>query len=152
MERSGSQKVLLVISILNIIGAVLGILMGFLMITGGALVGAVDSSEAASALAGSGMTQGELSGIAGIAGIVMLVAAVIELILGILGVRAANDNQKIMPVWIVAIVELVLCIIGLIAMLVNGSFSTEGASTIVSLIFAGFTMWIANNIKVQAGK
>ena len=143
---------MLVISILNIIGAALGILMGFLMITGGALVGVVDSSEAASALAGSGLTQGELSGLASIAGIVMLVAGVIELILGILGVRAANDNQKIMPVWIVAIVELVLCIIGLIAMLVNGSFSTEGASTIVSLIFAGFTMWIANNIKVQAGK
>ena len=61
MERSGSQKVLLVISILNIIGAVLGILMGFLMITGGALVGAVSSSEAASALAGSGLTQGELT-------------------------------------------------------------------------------------------
>ena len=54
--------------------------------------------------------------------------------------------------YVVAIVELVLCIIGLIAMFVNGSFSTEGASTIVSLIFAGFTMWIANNIKVQAGK
>ena len=152
MERSGSQKVLLVISILNIIGAVLGILMGIMMITGGALVGAVDSSEAASALAGSGLTQGELSGLAGIGGIVMLVAGVIELILGILGVRAANDNQKIMPVWIVAIVELVLCIIGLIVIIVNGSFSTQGASTIVSLVFAGFTMWIANNIKTQAGK
>ena len=143
---------MLVISILNIIGAALGILMGFLMITGGALVGVVDSSEAASALAGSGLTQGELSGLASIAGIVMLVAGVIELILGILGVRAANDNQKIMPVWIVAIVELVICIIGLIVIIVNGSFSIQGASTIVSLIFAGFTMWIANNIKTQAGR
>ena len=152
MERSGSQKVLLVISILNIIGAALGILMGILMITGGALVGAVSSSEAASALAGTGMTQGEVSGLAGIAGIVMLVAGIIELILGILGVRAANDNQKIMPVWVVAIVELVICIIGLIAIIVNGSFSTQGASTIVSLVFAGFTMWIANNIKTQAGR
>ena len=152
MERSGSQKVLLVLSILNIVVAVLGLIVGIMAIAGGALFGAVDSSEAASALQGTGATQGEVAAGVSLAGLFLLIACAVELLEGILGVRAANDNQKIMPVWIVAIVELVLCIIGLIAMLVNGSFSTEGASTIVSLIFAGFTMWIANNIKVQAGK
>lgn len=151
MERSGSQKVLLVISILNIIGAAFGILGAIAMISGGALLGAVDPTRAAGALAESGLTQSEASALASVGGILVLITAVIELVLGILGVRAANDNQKIKPVWVIAIVELVICIIGVISILVRGNFNANAASTIVSLIFAIFTMWIANNIKKQAG-
>ena len=41
MQRSGSQKVLLVLSILNIIGAVLILLGGLSLLLGGAVFGAV---------------------------------------------------------------------------------------------------------------
>ena len=152
MQRSGSQKALLVISIIEIVFAVIALLGGLMMMFGGSLIGAVDSAEVTEALAGSGITQGELGVLAGMGGLIIIFSGIIELILGILGVRAANDNQKIMPVWIVAIIELVFCVISLIAVIVNGSFSTQGLSTIVSLVFAGFTMWIANNIKTQAGR
>ena len=152
MQRSGSQTALLVLSILNIIGAVIALLGGLAIMFGGALFGAVNSSEAAAALAGSGVTQGEVGIIAGVGGLVIVFSGVIELILGILGVRAANDNQKIMPVWILAIIQLVLSVIALGSTIFGGTFSTQGVSSIVSLIIAALIMWIANNIKREAGK
>jgi len=152
MQRSGSQKVLLVLSILNIIGAVLALLGGLAMMMGGALIGAVDSSEAAAALAGSGVSQGELGVVAALGGFLVIFAGVIELVMGILGVRAANDNQKIMPVWVLSIISLILNAVGFIACIVNGSFGTQGATYIISLILAALMMWIANNIKQEAGK
>ena len=152
MQRSGSQKVLLVLSIINIVFAVLAILAGVTFMLGGSLFGAVASSEAAAALSGTGITQGEAGAIVGIAGYVILFSGVIELILGILGVRAANDNQKIMPVWVLAIIQLVLCAISLITTITGGSFGTQGASSIISLVLAAIIMWLANNIKREAGK
>lgn len=152
MQRSGSQKALLVLSILNIIGAVLALLGGLALMMGGAVIGTVDSSEAAQALAGSGVSQGELGILASLAGFVVLLAGVIELIMGILGVRAANDNQKIMPVWVLAIISLVLNAIGLISTIATGSFGSQGSSYIVSLILAVLMMWICNNIKREAGR
>lgn len=152
MQRSGSQKALLVLSILNIIGAVLALLSGLAMMMGGALIGAVDSSEAAAALQGTGVTQGEIGVVAALAGFMVIFGGIVELIMGILGVRAANNNQKIMPVWVLAIISLVLNAIGLVAAIVNGSFATQGVSYILALILAVLMMWIANNIKREAGR
>ena len=152
MQRSGSQKVLLVLSIIGIIGAVLVLISGLMTMLGGALFGAMSSSEAAAALSGTDLTQGQAGVLFGLGGLFVVLLGVVELILGILGVRAANDNQKIMPVWILAIIEVVLCVISLILTITGGSFSTEGASAIISLIIAALIMWIANNIKREAGK
>ena len=152
MQRSGSQKALLVLSILNIVGAVFALLGGLSIMLGGALFGAVDSSEAASALAGTGVTQGEAGALVGMTGFLIVFAGIIELLVGILGIRAANDNQKIMPVWVLAIIEVVLCVISLISTIAGGSFGSSGASAILSLIFAALIFWIANNIKKEAGK
>ena len=152
MQRSGSQTALLVLSILNIIAAVLMLLGGLAIMLGGAFFGAVDSSEAAAALAGSGVTQGEAGALTALAGFIFVFAGIIELVLGILGVRAANDNQKIMPVWVLSIVQVALCAVSLITDVVDGSFSQQGGSAIVSLIVAVLILWIANNIKKEAGK
>ena len=153
MQRSGSQTALLVLSILNIIAAVLLLLGGLVVMLSGAVLGAVDSSEAAAALAGSGITQGEAGVIAGLAGFVVVFAGIIELVLGILGVRAANDNQKIMPVWVLAIIQVVLSVITLIMDFTGGSFNAQQiGSSVVSLIVAALILWIANNIKKEAGK
>ena len=85
MQRSGSQTALLVLSILNIIAAVLMLLGGLAIMLGGAFFGAVDSSEAAAALAGSGVTQGEAGALTALAGFIFVFAGIIELVLGILG-------------------------------------------------------------------
>ena len=152
MERSGSQKVLLVVSILSIIVAALGILASLAMMVGGSLVGAMPTSEAAEALSGSGVTQGEAGAILGVFGIIILLGCVLELVVGILGVRAANDNQKIMPVWVLALIEVILYVISLVMVFMNGSFGSDGLSTILSLLVAILLFWIANNIKREAGK
>ena len=152
MERSGSQKFLLVISIISIVVAVLGILASLLGVMGGALFGAIDSTEASSALSGTGFTQGEASGLIVFVFLFALISSVIELVVGILGVRAANDNQKIMPVWVIALIEVILYVISLIATAVNGNFAADGLTYIISLVVAVLLFWVANNIKKQAGK
>jgi uncharacterized membrane protein len=151
MERSGSQKVLLVLSILNIVVAVLGLIVGIMAIAGGALFGAVDSSEAASALQGTGATQGQVAAGVSLAGLFLLLACVVELIEGILGVRAANDNQKIMPVWVLALIGVIISFIGAMSLAIQGQF-LENPSMVGSLIGSALMFWIANNIKRQAGK
>lgn len=153
MQRSGSQTVLLILSILNIIAAVLILLGGLVVMLGGAFFGAVDPSEAASVVAGTGYTQGEAGALAALAGFFVVFVGIIELVLGILGVRAANNNQKIMPVWVLAIVQVVLCVISLITNFTGGSLNPQQVgSSVVSLIVAILIMWIANNIKREAGK
>ena len=152
MQRSGSQKALLVFSILNIIGAVIALVGGIGMMMGGVLVGTVDPAETAEVVAETGLTQSEIGVFAGLIGIVLIFSGIISLIMGILGIRAANDNQKIMPVWVLAIIQLVLCVISLITILANGTFASQGPSEIVSVIFAVIILWLANNIKREAGK
>ena len=152
MERSGSQKFLLVISVINIVLAALGILGSIFGIIGGAAVTTADSAEVSSALAGTGMTQVEAGGLFVGMFLFLLIASLIELIVGILGVRAANDNQKIMPVWVLALIDVILYVLGLIATAVNGDFSTNGLSMIFSVLFALLLFWVANNIKKEAGK
>ena len=152
MERSGSQKFLLVISIINIVFAVLGILAGIMGVLGGAVFGAADPQEVASTVAETGVTQGEASGLVVGVFLLVLLASAVELVVGILGVRAANDNQKIMPVWVLAIIDVILYVVGLVIVIVNGDFSSQGVSYILSLAFAILLFWVANNIKQQAGK
>lgn len=147
MQRSGSQKFLLVISVINIVFAVIGILASIAGIAGGAFLGG--SSEAAAELSGTGVTAGAAGGAMVILFLFALITCVIELVVGILGVRAANDNSKIMPVWVLAIIQLALCVVSLISTVVNGG---EFISSILSVAFAGLMFWAANNIKKEAGR
>ena len=150
MERSSSQKVLLVLSILAIIAAAFSLFGAlFFSFGAGAIVGA--GSEAAELTAETGLTSGDLAGMVGLIGISTALTGILYLIEGILGIRAANNNQKIKPVYYIAIISLVLSAISFIMSLVNGSLdaSTIGGS-IVGLIVSIFIVWIANNIKKEA--
>ena len=152
MERSGSQKVLLVLSILNIILAAFVILASLLTIAGGALVGAVPAEEVADSLAETGLTQGQASAAFSAIGLVILIPGALMLLVGILGVRAANNNQKIMPVWVLSVISLVMWVISIVIAVMNGTVGTDIAPNLVSIAIAVLTFWIANNIKREAGK
>ncbi len=152
MERSGSQKVLLVLSILNIILAAFVILASLLTIAGGALVGAVPAEEVADSLAETGLTQGQASAAFSAIGLVILIPGALMLLIGILGVRAANNNQKIMPVWVLSVISLVMWVISIVIAVMNGTVGTDIAPNLVSIAIAVLTFWIANNIKREAGK
>ena len=148
MERSGSQKALLVISILIIIGGAIAILFAIMTGVAGGMVGAASSAQLAEAGVDSSMQAVATGGLT-IITIVSVVSGAISLIEGILGIRAANDNQKIMPVWVLAIIGLAFSVIGIIMSIVNGGFQ---ASSLVGLALSGLMFWIANNIKTEAGK
>ena len=150
MQRSGSQKALLVLSILKIVVAVLGILFGALTFY---TMGSAGVSGVSSAAAEAGVEAEEFLGIGLAIGFVLLVGGLIDIILGILGVRAANDNQKIMPVWWLALIALVFGVIGIVINIVQGNVSSSQlGSDLGSIIFTVLIFWIANNIKRQAGK
>ena len=147
MERSGSQKVLLVLSIIEIIGAIIALITGAMFFLG---AGAVLSD--ASTVAGSGVTQDQGAGSLIILSGILVVEGIWSLLCGIFGVRAANDNQKIMIVWVFCLIGVILAVVGIIAAIVNGRFGSQVWSLLGTLVFSGIMFFIANNIKKEAGK
>ena len=148
MERSQSQKVIRILSIINIIGAVLFIILGFMVIAGGALAGASGGSE----IVAEGITAAEAGGLVSIGGIVFVVIGIIEMLIGILGIRASNDASKIMPVWWLSLISLVMQVAGLVATFVQGGGTNGIIGTIASIAVAALMFWAANNVKAEAGK
>lgn len=149
MNRSGSQKALLVISIINIVVGALVFLLGLVAIMAGGALGSATSAD----LAESGLTTQEASYAAAgmsVVAIVSIISALLSIVEGILGIRAANDAQKIMPVWIISIISLIAVVVSMIFAITQGAFTSNIASYIFSLIASGLMLWIANNIKIQA--
>ena len=147
MERSSSQKALLVISIIEIVIAVLALFAG---ISTGLLGGVVGVAGMQGELTASEVAAGT-AGLAIISAMI-IISAVWSLLCGIFGIRAANDNQKIMIVWVFAIIGVILGVVGIIYSIVNGSFGQNALSMILGLIVDVLLFWIANNIKREAGK
>ena len=140
--RSSSQKFLLVVSIIDIVGGAFVIIAGLMTGILGAGVG-ISGAQA-------GLTSSQAATAAGGLTLITVLAFLsggFDLVEGILGLRAANDNQKIMPVWILSIVSLVIIVIEIIMSLFQGGFSF---TYILSLIISGLMFWIANNIKQEA--
>ncbi len=150
MQPSGSQTGLKVISILDIISGVIVALSAFMMLAGGAVLGS-DPSMAAEAAAETGMEASTVVGLAAGLGIMLLVTAAITLITGILGLRAAKDNQKIKPVWIISVIALVFAVISFIMTVTGGGSGSNIGSSLGSLIMPAITFWLANNVKKEAG-
>lgn len=148
MDRSGSQKFLKVISIIDIVMGAIIIIVSFAAIFMGGIAGIASPDLMASgelSASDAALASGAMS-IIGVFGIVVGAVTVIE---GVLGVRAANDPSKIMPVWILSIIGVAANAVSLIM-----AFAQHGnvVSGLLSLVVSGLMLWVANNIKVQAGK
>ena len=148
MERSGSQKALLVFSIIEIVGAVLIFLTGILLIVGVGALGSASSADLAAAGV-SASNAGLAASVGSMVAILCIFMAIWSLLCGIFGIRAANNNQKIMVVWVFLLIAVILDAVDIIYSLVNGSFQW---SALLSLAVAVFMGWIANNVKKEAGK
>ena len=148
MQRSGSQKALLVISIIQIIGAAIVLITGIMALVGAGASGSINTGDAElnnAVRAGAGAAFG-------LASVLLLLSGGWSLFCGILGVRAANDNQKIMIVWIFSLINLALQAISIIVAIFNGDFGSNWVSYIISLVWPVLMFWIANNIKQEAGR
>ena len=145
-QPTKAQKILRILSIISIVGAVLTLVMSAFFFFGGGVY-------AASGEAVEGMTAAEVSGVAIFVGLCSLVEGIISLIEGILGLRAAKDNQKIMPVWVLAVIGLIGAAISCVANLFGGQMDASTVGTIIgSLVCSGLMFWLANTIKTEAGK
>ena len=151
MERSTSQKVLLVLSILTIIGGVIALFGALFFSFGAGMLATAPASETAELTAETGLGSSELAGMVGSLGIFTALGAIVDFIEGILGIRAANDNQKIKPVYYLSIISLVISAIGLIMTLVNGKVDASSLGTSIgSIVLSALMVWLANNIKKEA--
>ncbi len=147
MERSGSQKALLVFSVIEIVGGILALILGLMSFMGaGAVLGD------ASLIQGTNASQDQVAGVMVVLSGLCVVEGIWSLLCGFFGVRAANNNQKIMIVWIFCLIGVILAAIGIIAAIVNGKFSGHVWSLLGSLVFSAIMFIIANNIKNEAGK
>lgn len=127
---SGSQKFVFVISILNVIGGAILIILGIVL----AIVG------------GSSGGGDEAVGLA-ITGLLLGILGVIEIIGGVLGIRAARDAKKYGPFYVISLISFVLSILGFIVSIVNTGFHL---SSIGSMILPALMFYCARNIKSQA--
>lgn len=149
MQRTTNQKILLVFSIIEIVAAACAIILAFLAFAGGAILsGSTGTNDLI--VEGMQLTDAEAGNAAIIASVVLLIAGIVSLIIGILGIRAANDNQKIKPVWVLAIIEVALGAIGVILAIVNSSGMGGIASNAINLVLSIVVLVVANNIKKEA--
>jgi len=146
MERSGSQKALLVLSIIELICGIIVLALGVMTLIGGGIVAGELGTEL-------GAEVGEVAGgITGVIGGVALFSGLLAVLAGVFGIRAANDNQKIMIVWVFVLIVAIVNVISIVMSIVNGTFGASAFSLIASLLFSLLMFWICNNIKKQAGK
>ena len=138
----------MVISIIQIIGAAIVLITGIMALVGAGASGSINTGDAElnnAVRAGAGAAFG-------LASVLLLLSGGWSLFCGILGVRAANDNQKIMIVWIFSLINLALQAISIIVAIFNGDFGSNWVSYIISLVWPVLMFWIANNIKQEAGR
>ncbi|MDO4502843.1 MAG: hypothetical protein Q4D06_06630 [Coriobacteriia bacterium] len=146
MEKSGPQKTLKVISIVLIVLAAIGLLMGLVAIAGGAMIGAAGSVPGSTIDADQAMAAGVMTGAMGL---VVIFANVVDLIIGILGLRGANDPSKIGPFYVMTIIGMVLTGLGVLSALFSGSDLSTMASNVISLALIVWCFVLARNIKGQ---
>ena len=151
-ERTGSQKVLRVISIVQIIEAVLLVVFALMGVMSGAAIGAADPSSVAELTAETGMSQGALGGLVAGTSLTVIIAAAISILIAVFGLRASNDVNKIMPAWIFSIIGLAGSCLSIVMKAVNGTLSGNLLSSLLTLAVAVLTFWVCNNIKAEAGK
>ena len=145
MQRSTSQKILKVISIISVVGAIIAIIGAVLMLAGGILF-AQSGAEGVV----EGMTAAEAGASVAFAGFFTLVEGLICLLEGVLGLRAAKDSRKIMPVWIIAVIGLAAGIISLVMTVFRGGVdASQYGSLIGSVASSALMFWLANNIRKQ---
>ena len=140
-DLESSRKILKIVGILTIIGAVLSLLGGVLMLVGGGAVGA-SAPEAA--------TDPEVqSGVATliVAGVIVLISGVVSLISGIVSVKASKENRYGKVAWIFAIIGIVMSVVRAISTIAQGASLTNILSVLLNIALSVMIYFAANTIK-----
>ena len=134
-KSSGSQLYIKIVSILNIIGGALFLLIGILAIFGKSVVGdAALIEQARDTTAPAAVTAFIVA---------MILSGAFSLIIGL---RAANDPKKAGSLIILSALSLCVGIVGIVAATIGGGFKIE---SVIKLVPPALMLWCANNLKKQ---
>ena len=145
MERSGSQKVLRVLSIIQIIVAIIVLIVGAMGFIAAGEVGTIQTGDVET----NSIVQGTVGTIAVAFGVIVVIIGIWNLLCGVFGLRAANDNTKIMIVWVFLLIGMIIELIAAAFAILNAFQDTSFWSVVVALVWSVFMFWIANNIKKE---
>ena len=137
-KTSGSQLYIKIVSILNIVGGALFLLIGVLAIFGKNVVG--DNAlieQARDASAPAAVTAFIIA---------LILSGAFSLFSGIIGLRAANDPKKAGPLLILSAISLCVGIVGIVAATIGGGFKVE---SLIKLVPPALMTWCASNLKKQ---
>ena len=137
-KSNGSQLYIKIVSILNIIGGALYLLIGVLAIFGKNVVG--DSAlieQARDTTAPAAVTAFIIA---------LILSGAFSLFSGIIGMRAANDPKKAGPLLTLSVISLCVGIVGIVAATIGGGFKVE---SLIKLVPPALMTWCANNVKKQ---
>ena len=140
---SGSQKALKVISIILIVWALLGLLLGIFFAGGSLLPGISDQAVDV----GGGSIN--MAAAAMIIGILAIFCSLVYLVVAILGLRGAKNPQKIGVFLVMCIIGLVLAIIAIALDIMNGVFDWTNLLDLVIIIVCTI---LAQNIRKQVAQ
>ena len=137
MERSTSQKIIRILGILIVIGAVLCFIGGIALLGLGGIGATVVQETEKEAVLGVGVAL--------VIGVILIVSGIVDLIEGIFALRASNDATKARPLWIISLIAVILSVISLVAGLINGA--DDILSSVYSAAMNIGIFFLANNIK-----
>ncbi|BAK44280.1 hypothetical protein [Eggerthella sp. YY7918] len=140
---SGSQKALKVISIILIVWALLGLLLG-IFFAGGSLLPGI--SEKAVDVGGGSIN---MAAAAMIIGVLAIFCSLVYLVVAILGLRGAKNPQKIGVFFVMCIIGLVLAILAIALDIMNGVFDWTNLLDLVIIIVCTI---LAQNIRKQVAQ
>lgn len=144
MQPSNSQKNLKILSYIVIVLGVLGAILGLVAMLGGGIL----ASEGTQA-----NTEPVEEGAVVLAvGVILLIAGIVTILEGWFGLRAAKDNQKVMPVWWFSLISLILGVVSVIMQVVNGGGLSVVLDSAASIALSAVVFYLANNIKKEAGR
>ena len=151
MERTGSQKLLRGLSILNIATATpVALLAGAMVVGGNALATKMAAADMQlERVMGISASPEQAGGLAFFVGFGLLLGCIFALIASVFGMRAADNLDEIKPAWMLAGFGLV----GTIAMGIASA--THGGMTIglsFFVVLAALYFWSTNNVMIDQAK
>lgn len=147
MEKSMSQKVLKVISIIMIVVGAIAIVISAMMLVGG--IAAVNYGTVPDVSPEDAETVTVVAIGLGIMGII---SGIVNVVIGIFGVRGANNPQKIGVFFVLCIVGLVLMAINTVYQFATGAVDSSGViSAFLGYVCPVIVTMLAHNVKKENG-
>lgn len=143
MKLTTAQKVLKIVGIITIIGAILVILLGVLATTG--IGNAVEQNSAA--LEDAEVSTG--AGLMMLGGIALIVGGFFDFVTGILSVMTSKNGKYAKVTLILTIISVVYSIVNSVASYTKSGFTTSNVITlIVEIVLSVLLCVAANTVKV----